>query len=204
MEAVRAGALLSWHAATSPRLGERESGDRSVVLSSESGLLLAVIDGLGHGREALASAELAEQTLRAHPGESVIALVRRCHERLRGVRGVVMSLAAFNPAERTMTWLGVGNVEGRLVRADPEIAPRCEFLLLRGGVVGGALPPLHASLIPVTPGDTLILATDGVSLPPVHELLLDGSPEAAAQRLLARHGREHDDALVLIGRWTGH
>ena len=66
-----------------------------------------------------------------------------------------------------MTWLGVGNVEGVLIRADTRATPAAESVLLRGGVVGYQLPALQASVVPVSRGDLLILATDGIRKEPV-------------------------------------
>lgn len=183
--------------------GQIESGDRHVVAPFEAGVLVAAIDGLGHGREAASAAQLAGGVLEHSPSESAIALVRRCHEHLQRTRGVVMSLASFSVRDQTMAWLGVGNVEGRLVRAAREATPPTEFLLLRKGVVGGQLPPLLATLLSVEPGDTLVFATDGVAMPSIPELLPDEPPQACAERILAEQKKTTDDALVLVARWVG-
>ena len=194
---------IEWGAATTTLRGHAESGDRGVVAPFGSGVLVAAIDGLGHGDEAASAAQLTARILEKDPHESVITLVRRCDERLRMTRGAVISLASFNAPDGTMTWLGVGNVEGRFVRASADATPACEFLLLRGGVVGGRLPMLQATLLPVQPGDTLVFATDGVALPPVEDIVSTGRPQAMAEGILSRYSRQTDDALVLVARWVG-
>src|SRR5260370_41379851 len=105
---------------------------------------------------------MAVRVLQAADNESLISLLKRCHEWVRSTRGVVISLAAFNAVDETMTWVGVGNVEGVLLRADPTVDPRYESLLLRNGVGGRRLPLLHASIVPVMRGDTLVFAPHGV------------------------------------------
>jgi hypothetical protein len=195
--------MIEWGAATFTLPGQTESGDRHVVTPFGAGVLVAAIDGLGHGDEAAAAARLAADILEHSPQESVITLLRRSHERLRSTRGAVMSLASFTSLDETMTWLGVGNVEGRLVRAGRDAPPACEFLLLRGGVVGGQLPTLQAAVMPVTPGDTLVFASDGVALPDVPEVIAHEHPQALAERVLARYRKGTDDALVLVVRWLG-
>lgn len=202
MEALTRTAL-DWGAATFTLRGERESGDRCVVAPFEQGVMVAVIDGLGHGAEAASAAEAAGRLITAHCRESVIAVVRHCHEQLRASRGVVMSLASFNALDDTMTWLGIGNVEGMLIRAGIDAAPPREFLLLRGGVVGGQLPPLHATVIPVARGDTLVFVTDGVAVPPRQEIALGRSPQTLADGILAGHKKGTDDGVVLVARWVG-
>ena len=112
--------LLEWGVAAVAIPGEKESGDLHFVEPFLNGALLAVVDGLGHGCEAAVAARNAVETLRAHPQESVITLLNRCHENLRATRGVVLGMAAFNAVEDTMTWLGVGNVEGMFFRHDAE------------------------------------------------------------------------------------
>ncbi len=72
---------------------------------------MAAVDGLGHGGAAADAAALTIATLENHPDEAPEALVRRCHQLLKGTHGVVMSLASIDAREGMMAWLGVGNVE---------------------------------------------------------------------------------------------
>ena len=195
--------LIEWGVAALPLAGEAESGDSYLIKLLPHGALLAVVDGLGHGREAAAAAKTAVAALEDSAPESVISLLRRCHERLMKTRGVVMSLAFFNAQDSTLTWVGVGNVEGMLVRADAKAHPARESVLLRGGVVGCELPPLRASVIPVFRGDTLILSTDGIRHGFAEELTLSDSPQQIADRILAHSGKGTDDALVLVARYLG-
>jgi hypothetical protein len=160
------------------------------------------LDGLGHGSDAAAAAETAAAILRAHPEEPVIPLLIRCHEALRTTRGVVMSLASFDASHGLMTWLGVGNVQAVLLRRGSNPTWSEESLLLRGGVVGSQLPPsLRAEVLCVSPGDTLVFATDGISSDFSRELAWSLAPQKAAESILARHGKTTDDALVLVARY---
>src|SRR2546427_6498172 len=193
--------LIDWGAAALTLPGQSRSGDRQAVVLFPGGALVAVVDGLGHGELAAVPAETAIEVLERHAREPVVTLIQRCHERLRGTRGAVMSLASFREADGTMTWLGVGNVVGVLLRADPGAVPRQEYLSLRGGVVGDQLPRLDASVIPVTRGDTLILASDGVRRDFIGSLRLGESPQRVADRILAEVAPGTDDALGLVARY---
>lgn len=195
--------LLEWGVAALTLPGQAESGDRHLVEPFRGGMLVAVVDGLGHGDEAAAAARTAVTALERHAEQPVISLLKTCHEHLRSTRGVVLSVASFNGVDGTMTWLGVGNVEGWLVRADPGAIPHYESLLLRGGVVGGQLPPLYASIIAITPGDTLIFATDGIDGDFGRSLTASDPPQRTADRILAHHAKRTDDALVLVARYVG-
>jgi hypothetical protein len=115
----------------------------------------------------------------------------------------VISAAVFSFADETMTWLGVGNVEGRLLRAPVASGPPPEALLVRGGVVGAQLPPLVSKIVPIRRGDMLIVATDGIRSEFLDAPLPYQEPQALADHVLTRWGRQTDDALVLVVRYLG-
>lgn len=195
--------VLDWAWAGAALPGERESGDVHVVAPFAGGTLVAVLDGLGHGPEAALASRAAARVLVAHAGEPVAALVERCHDALRPTRGAVMSVASFQAAEGAMTWVAVGNVEGLLLRAAPAAERAREAILARGGVVGYQLPPLRPVTVPVSIGDTLVLATDGIRSGFVAGLEARGDPQQVADAIFARYARGTDDALVLVARYRG-
>jgi hypothetical protein len=182
--------------ASAPKRGERISGDLHVFHALGGGVLLAAIDGLGHGEEAANAAQAAAEQLAAHH-EPLPHLFDRCHRVLAGTRGVVMS-AAIIAESGAMNWLGVGNVEGILRRADPEARPAQDRIPLRGGVVGFRMPALRANHLLLRPNDLLVFATDGIA--PGFEIPLYGSPQRMADLILKMFGKGEDDALVLVAR----
>jgi negative regulator of sigma-B (phosphoserine phosphatase) len=194
--------VIEWGVAERAIPGERESGDLHVVEPFPDGVLVAVIDALGHGPEAAAAARVACATLQQHPSEPIAALAQRCHEQLRSTRGVVMTLVSIDAQSEALTWLGIGNVEGCLVRAGTSAERRREAVLHRGGVVGFSLPAPRPATLPLAAGDLLILATDGIAsgfVAGAHR----GTPQQIANDILARYGKTTDDALVLVARYDG-
>jgi negative regulator of sigma-B (phosphoserine phosphatase) len=184
--------------------GQAKSGDQYVYESFAGGVLLALVDGIGHGPEAAAAAEAACAILKSYAADPVIALVERCHAALRSTRGVVMSTAAFDVQHNLLTWLGIGNVQGILRRFRPPVDGTEELLLLRAGVVGSQLPPLRASVLRVVPGDTLVLATDGVQSGFAPRINSAEAPPRAARAILDGFNKGTDDALVLVARYQGY
>jgi phosphoserine phosphatase RsbX len=193
--------IIEWGVASLAMPGQSQSGDRYVVHPSPNGVMVAAIDGLGHGQEAARAADRAATILTKHAHESMIGLVKRCHDQLRETRGVVLSLAVINAVEGDLTWMGVGNIEGVVVRATTSANPRQESLLLRGGVLGHQLPSLYASIIPIARGDTLILVTDGIHSNFADGLNVTDRPQLIADRIVAGYSKGSDDALVLVARY---
>jgi serine phosphatase RsbU (regulator of sigma subunit) len=192
---------LEWSTAAATMPGETESGDRHWAGAVANGMMFAVIDGLGHGRAAAAASDVAIATLERHIGDPPIELLRRCHESLRGTRGVAMSLALFNTEDAMLTWIGVGNVEGTLLRRDAELPSH--RLLLRNGVVGIHLPTLRAGELAVQSGDILAMSTDGVTTERPLRVSMDGRIQTMADGILASACKGTDDALVLVARYRG-
>jgi phosphoserine phosphatase RsbX len=193
---------VEWSVATRCRRGEATSGDLAVVSVLPGSALVAAIDGLGHGTEAARAAGSAGEVLRASPSTDLVPLVRRCHTALRGTRGAAISLAVISAAESCMTWLGVGNVEGRVLSREPSRRIKASLALGRG-VLGHELPAVRIATLKVRPGDVLILATDGVDAGFADSLDISGSTRAITERILADHWKPADDALVVAVRYLG-
>ena len=189
---------LQWGVAAAPLPGQTESGDRFLVEPFSDGTLVAVVDALGHGHRASQIAAQAVDTLARHAGDHVTTLIQRCHEMLRERYGATMSLASFDWLTHRVSWLGVGNVVGVLVPHAFRAEAPVRRLLVRGGVVGGDLPDLHPVSVAFAPGDTLIIATDGIHEEFADELPRDLTPQPLSEHIFAHYAKSTDDALVLV------
>ena len=215
METTLVSSPFRWAAAGQALASGIESGDHYIFTPFPGGALAAVADGLGHGANAAIAAKTAMSTLASHAHEPATQLVQRCHEALRKTRGAVLSLASFaeppagNPDPIwTMTWVGVGNVKGVLLRAAASaFKGEHEWLTPRGGIVGYQLPTPRPVTIPVGCGDTLIFVTDGIHSDFIQGLTPDvfqAGPDikSIADQILTRSRRGSDDALVLVVQKT--
>jgi phosphoserine phosphatase RsbX len=188
--------------ATLPLPGQRESGDLSLIKRVGSGILVAVVDGLGHGEDAASAAHAAVGALDRYARESLPELVKRCHTAVMGMRGVVLGMAFFEPRAATMTWLGVGNVVGFLLHADQGQRPPRVSLVPVAGIIGAELPQVTPRVVALAPGDTVILASDGIKEGFAESLTLGADPQLLADQIMARHAKGTDDALVLVARYA--
>ena len=184
-------------------MGETVCGDKCLVKSFGNECLLAVIDGIGHGEQAAIAAEIAAATLEKHAADPLLSLIDQCHQALIRSNGVVMTLALINGLMNSITWLGVGNVEGLILRMDASSKPNHENVMMRGGVVGGQLPSLRTETLSMTKGDLIIFATDGIHSSFSEGLELSIPPQEMADQILRQHGNLLDDSLVLVACYLG-
>ena len=186
-----------------PMTGQSVSGDTFVCQPCDGGTLVGVIDGLGHGEEAAVASSLAKRIMEEYASEELAALIERCNSEMRQTRGAVASLARFDTESGTLSLLGVGNVDGILFRHCDDGGVKRESMALRGGVIGYMLPPLRVWTGELHDGDTLVLATDGLSGAFGEDIDHGAELDAIVDRLLKDYGKTGDDALVLAVRYTG-
>jgi len=192
-----------WSVATRCRPGELTNGDLGVVELCHDGVLLAGIDGVGHGADAARAARRAGDIVRSESGEDLAALAMLCHAALRDTRGAALTLARLSTAKGEVTWLGIGNVEGRVISGEAPAAGPKGSLALAAGVPGHELPRIRPETLTVRPGDVLILATDGIRATFADALDVSGSTAAIAARIMRTDYRRVDDAVVVAARYLG-
>ncbi len=164
-----------------PLPGQSESGDLCLVKRVGKATLLAVVDGLGHGEEAASAAHAA------------IGAIDRY--------GVVLGLALLDPQTAAMTWLGVGNIGGVVLRPDGKARLSRVSLVPLAGFIGAEPPHATARAVALTAHDTIVLYSDGVKDGFADTLVLANSPQEIADSIIARHTKGNDDALALVARY---
>lgn len=194
---------IEWAAAWRPRAGESVCGDRVLVTGADRAALIAVVDGLGHGAPAATAAARAVEVLTARQTGPLVELMRASHRALVDTHGAAISLACLGFDGR-LAWIGVGNVAAAVVGAAPGGPSVRARVLQSGGIVGyrmaSRLEPRTSSM---RPGDLLVMATDGVGEPFVDAVELARPAMEIADAILACHGTDTDDALVLVARHRG-
>lgn len=203
--AARQGrALLDYAVAARALHDSPESGDAHLVLATDGGVLVAAVDGLGHGSEAAMAARTALAILAEHAGAPVTELLNHCHLAMQRTRGAAMTVAVVAEADGTMSWAGVGNVDGLLLRRRRSGGEGGDLTLNNlGGVVGYRMPRLRNSQACLAHGDLLVFATDGIASGFTSVITRVAATEEIAARILEGYGRANDDALVMVARWLG-
>lgn len=171
---------------------ESVCGDCGDVFAGANHTLVVVADGLGHGPDArkasLRAVEIASQNSDA-PLDALMLLIDRG---LVATRGAAVSILRLEHETRTISFVGIGNVECRALSAQ-SIQP-----LAMPGIVGRGFRRSRVWSYPVTTNDDLVLVTDGISSR--LELERCDGPSALAQAVLTRFARGTDDAFVMALR----
>ena len=196
---------IEWATASRPVGGEVVCGDQPVAIEVlGAAALFGVIDGLGHGAAAEAAATSAAGVINRAAAEPLDVLIGLCHRRLVTTRGAAMTLARIDFGAETLQWMGVGNVVANLLTKSPRGLETRSSARLAGGIVGYRMPDISPpDRIPIRPGYLLVIASDGIAEGHLDSVDFTASAAVIAERILREHGRETDDALVLVARHRG-
>lgn len=180
---------------STPVRGERLCGDAWAVARWEGRMVVAVVDGLGHGEQAEVAAQRAIEIFRGSAAERPAQIVEAAHGALRVTRGAAMAVAEISTEVR---FAGVGNIAGSVIDRD-----KTRGTASLNGIVGHQMTRAQEFTYPWTPTSLLILASDGLrthwrldeypGLPRRH-------PSVIAATLWRDYSRGRDDVTVVVAR----
>jgi phosphoserine phosphatase RsbX len=133
-------------------------GDKTFVLENENYVLLALIDGAGHGPIASRASDAAVDFLIEQPIEQDLCeTLSALHEELRNSRGAVADLCRIDKRTGVVSYSGIGNVTSRIFKPEGDVS-----FFPRNGMLGYEILPPKAHQKQINPGEVLILYSDGV------------------------------------------
>jgi hypothetical protein len=171
-------------------------GDMAGWWSRDGMEIVAIADGLGHGKDAAIAAAAALDAVASWHGLDPLELFQRMNVALHATRGAAVGVAAVAWATGQITYAAVGNTRAALFGAD---ATRLDSF---AGIVGGGYRRLNTVVVPFHSGDVLTLWTDGLEerLQPIAADHAAAGMDAMAARLLDRFAKGHDDRCVVVAR----
>ena len=149
---VRVGAVAS----AAP--GETVTGDQWAMALHAGPSALVMADGLGHGVKAYEAARAAMQTFVTHEHDPPGDYLTRAHDALRTTRGAAVAMARFDVNAMSVTFAGVGNIAGVIVRRDG----RQHGLVSNNGTVGADTLSIKEFNYEWQAGEPLVMHTDGL------------------------------------------
>lgn len=202
--------FTSWRFSTEPNLQivhvernhprETLCGDVSLVMYENGALLLAVVDGLGHGPLAHEAAKTAVRWLGVSVKQDLQDSVLTAHSHLASTRGTTLGIAKLDLPSKTVSATTVGNVRLGLYRNYSRVWSPCGCDAVLGHGKGGSSSRLDIRIesSPIPDGTLLLMFSDGINsqlrLPVVAKISL----EELSLDLFTRHQVPSDDASLLI------
>jgi len=182
-----------------PKPGQEVSGDAWAFKSFGAVQRLCLVDGLGHGPLAAIAASEATRVLHGASATSTPAeIIQQAHAALKTTRGAVMAVLVIDLEKGAASFAGIGNIAGVIFNHD-----KPQHLMSGDGTVGYNIRNLRQHEYPWNSNSVLVLNTDGLSsrwnlnkLPG----LLQKHPALVAAVLHRDHGRNSDDATVVVAR----
>ena len=174
-----------------PKVGELANGDRAFYRADEQRrILLAIIDGLGHGPEAAkvsqAAVEKLEQLSLTAP---VLEIMETVHLHIRGTRGAAATVCLIRDGK--ISACGVGNVE---LRSSETQIP----FVFSPGILGVRVQKFRVCETLIRAGTRLVMFSDGISTRLGLEKVRALPPREACATIIEHHRKAEDDATVLV------
>ena len=174
--------------------GEIECGDAWSLRQDAQGFALFVVDGLGHGTFAAEAARVAVGAFEANPFAQPQDILVRANGLMSKTRGG--AAASARVVGDQVSYCGVGNISGVLISHG-----KSQGLVSHNGTLGLNQRRTQQFEYRREPGAFLIMHSDGVSArwDLKHRAdLLSRHPAIIAAALYREHGRERDDATVVV------
>ena len=147
-----------WGSVATSAPGEVVSGDQWAIACKDDVLSLMIADGLGHGVLAHNAAAQAVRVFIEHSTEAPATILNCMHEALRSSRGGAIAVARCNLSSGEVTYAGIGNVAGVLVRADGQQ----HGLVSNNGTVGADQISVKEFNYEWRPGEVFVMHSDGL------------------------------------------
>lgn len=180
-----------------PKPGETACGDAFYYKISKDKLKLILGDGLGHGPEAAAAAQMAIEAFKICPDDDPCEIAKFLNASVRKTRGLVATIAVCDLKVKEWQLCGVGNIATRI-----QSAAVVKSHIAYNGIIGMNLPrTLNSMRISTERNQYLILCSDGIKTK--WEIskwpgILRYDPSILAAAIYKDHARHTDDMSVAI------
>lgn len=196
--ASRRDSRLEVGAVSVPVAHETVSGDAWALSETSFNPRLLMVDGLGHGSAAALAAAEATKSLQLDGARTPLDFVNRAHLAMAPTRGAALAVVDFDLERRQLTFVGVGNISGRVWDSTME-----RNFVSSHGIVGHEIHTPREYQYPWPQDASVVMATDGLltrwSLDKYPGLRLR-HPSLLAGVLFRDFERGNDDVTVVAVR----
>lgn len=185
-------------AVSEPITGEEVCGDGWAVRSTPGGMLMLVVDGLGHGMLANEAAQEAKRVLAETRSVEPHNIVVDVHAALKKTRGAAMAIAKLDLDNRVLKFAGVGNISASIVSAGSS-----RGLPSHNGTLGQVARRIQEFTYPWNAQDVLIMHSDGLATKwnlEQYPGIWSKHPSIIAAVLHRDFSRGRDDVTVFVAK----
>ncbi|MFY2507642.1 PP2C family protein-serine/threonine phosphatase [Vibrio pectenicida] len=176
---------------------EEVNGDDAFYQQNEKGYFVSLFDGAGHGESAHKIASMSRSILKKAHQEGLPSIMKQLHESLRSTNGGVAIIAKLDPDSLRFDYVGIGNIFMCKVGKD------VQRFICQQGVLGYQIRTPVENTVYLTPGEVLILYSDGIISnfdPNAYPSIYTDNAETIARNITRRFARASDDATCLVIR----
>ncbi len=181
-----------------PVANEPVSGDAWAIKYTETGAVLLVADGLGHGLSAADASGEAVAVFGQSRDAAPVALLQQIHAALKGTRGAAVAVARLDYAQANLQFAGIGNIAGRVISAEST-----RHMVSHVGTAGHEARRFQEFSYAWSPSAAVVLHSDGLTSSwnlEDYPGLLSHDPALIAAVLYRDATRGRDDVCVLVAR----
>lgn len=180
-----------------PFEGEIHSGDECLIYQVGYSIVAVMIDVLGHGEEAYGEAQFMKSELEAHMHIDPAFLMEALNEACTGRRGAAVGVISFDLRSGDGRYIGIGNTSFKLI-GEEYLHP-----VSKDGIVGNWKRGYEATKLRISPGDTILMYSDGLKSNFDTDLLEKNtlfSADQFARYFVDSFGKSTDDASCMVLR----
>ncbi|MCJ7542234.1 MAG: serine/threonine-protein phosphatase, partial [Desulfobacterales bacterium] len=190
---------MDYHIAKRPLNNDVFCGDTGIIKEFDNKVFVGVVDVLGHGEEAHEVAAVCEDFFQKNYYLDLAETLKGLHEHIKGSRGAVVGLSLLDLESGELQCTAMGNITIR------KFGSSNTRIISREGIVGYIMSSPRIKKVKLYDGDVLVLYTDGVKEhfdQKDYPELLAHDARTIATRIMDQFGKEHDDALCIVLKYT--
>lgn len=178
---------------------QRHCGDQFFIKEDASGILCALVDGLGSGKEAEKAAKAVVEAIDANSSlKSLADIVARSNEAVAGLRGAAIAIWRTDWAKQKLIYCGIGNIRFFMVGEDDELV----YPISSTGFLSGRRQKIRTQEFSYRPGSRFLMHSDGLTLAGIKKYLYASANIENTGHCIESNVAEvpEDDVTFLMGK----
>ena len=192
-------AIVDYYTYIKPLISEPECGDISIMLDSDDVFFAALLDVLGHGKEARQLALKSIDVIEGNYSDNLNEIVEVLHKKIKNSRGLVGSFIRIDKKTGNLTFLGIGNVTSIIIGKENH------RFVNKQGIIGQNISNPRIEEVKLKDKDLVLLYSDGIP----EKITIDKNiplysrhPKIIASEIVDSYGKNNDDSACFVLRFT--